>query len=154
MQAVENDANEVLHRLSLFFFCAVPDEKIAIQLAKKSWKKYLGIGPSIQGGKIDEYKIVQVTEKVYFQWLRSRRFYESPAQLTPKFWTPFVDLELWREFLKKANAREALVIIWAMVLKIDHSSIAAALDVTEGTVRFRISKGLKLMSELKYMDNV
>lgn len=64
-----------------------------------------------------------------------------------------LDLGLWRQFLKEAESEEFLCVLWSKVLKMSDLEIAKGLNVSTGTVRHRVSRGLRLLGSLRIMHN-
>lgn len=63
-------------------------------------------------------------------------------------------LEPWREFLKFSNGDDqVLFLIWTNILKIPICDISNGLSITEGTVRFKLSRGLHNLSEFVYFGD-
>lgn len=58
-----------------------------------------------------------------------------------------LDLSPWRDYFKSAHGDEVAAMIWSQVLKIPDAHIAQALELSVGTVRHRLSRGLRALSE-------
>lgn len=51
----------------------------------------------------------------------------------------------WFEFRRLGNQREFLAVLYNVILKIPVHTLAASLGLPEGTIRFRIGRGLKFL---------
>ena len=60
-----------------------------------------------------------------------------------------VELGLWQNFVREANAEEFLALLWSRVLKFSDLDISKGLGVTEGTVRHRVGRALKILGSLR-----
>ena len=58
-----------------------------------------------------------------------------------------LDLSPWRDYFKNAHLDEVTVMIWNHILKVNEDQIADALDLSVGTVRHRLSRGLRSLSQ-------
>ena len=54
-----------------------------------------------------------------------------------------VQLSSWRDFKRSSSEEEFLTVLWTKVLEIPQEKVAEGLGVTVGTVRYRLSCGLK-----------
>ena len=54
----------------------------------------------------------------------------------------------WRDFKKQSTDEEFLTVLWSTVLKVPEEKIARGLNISVGTVRYRLGKGLKKLGDL------
>ncbi len=54
-----------------------------------------------------------------------------------------LDLSAWATFLNSAHAEEAEAVLLSQILGFSEAEIAQGLDVSEGTVRYRVGRGLR-----------
>jgi len=59
-----------------------------------------------------------------------------------------LDLGPWREFQKKATQDELLVVIWSKILGVSDKDIAEGLEISEGTVRYRLGRALRKLGSM------
>jgi len=59
-----------------------------------------------------------------------------------------VELGPWREFKRVAENEEFSAILWTLILEFPASRVAAGLRTTEGTIKLRVSRGLKKLGRL------
>lgn len=56
--------------------------------------------------------------------------------------------DVWRDFIRTTPEDEYLALIWLHVIKLDLSTVAMALNISEGTLRYRVSRALKKLVEI------
>jgi hypothetical protein len=113
-----------IRKIALFFFFATLDAKRALDFAVSAFS-ILHKG-SLKPG--------------FSKILRGRPNYNSEAGwILPTG----VDLAAWTTFQKGASDEELLATIWSQILNISDHEIAKGLQVSVGTVRFRVAKGLR-----------
>lgn len=59
-----------------------------------------------------------------------------------------VELGPWREFKRLAESEEFSAVLWTLILEFPADRVAAGLNTTEGTVKLRVSRGLKKLGRL------
>ena len=152
-QEISNENRAAVRSILLFYTYLVPDEKVGLQLAKRTWKRLSREG---EGSHIfsqdDQAKVVSITKRLFDEWRDSKSAHNFLIQQSGKMWSTHVPLDLWREFQKNADRETLTVVVWSMILNFSDAAIAQGLGVTVGTVRFRVSRGLRLLAELKGME--
>jgi hypothetical protein len=58
-----------------------------------------------------------------------------------------LDLSAWREFKVRADEEEFLAVLLTEVMGLNIKIVAEALNTSEGTIKHRVSRGLKALSE-------
>lgn len=88
-------------------------------------------------------------------WVRTlHKWRRKVHHLRPKAWSDspqekgFVlpeefDLAIWVSFMSNADLEEVEAVLLSRILAFSDSEIAEGLDVTEGTVRYRVGRGLR-----------
>ena len=61
---------------------------------------------------------------------------------------PNFSMDAWMEFRKRADSAEFEAVLWSSVLGFTDEEVAAGLGVTEGTIRHRVSRGLREFGRL------
>ena len=132
--------------LSLFFFFTILDEARALQaaaLALEAFHRQRIKNPNLKS----EVLIVQVCQKT---WNRLRpKIQRGRPQFSLESGWMFpdqLDLGAWKEFQKKSPEEELLALVWSKILKISDEDISQGLQLTVGTVRFRVSHSLRRLS--------
>lgn len=59
-----------------------------------------------------------------------------------------IELGPWREFKRIAESEEFSAVLWTLILEFPARQVAAGLNTTEGTIKLRISRGLKKLGRL------
>lgn len=70
-----------------------------------------------------------------------------------EFWILPADLELgpWKEFHKKVSKNELISLLWGLVIKLSEKDILRALNITQGTHRYRITSALKKLGSNTFL---
>ncbi len=70
-----------------------------------------------------------------------------------EFWILPADLELgpWKEFHKRISKSELISLIWGLVIKVAEDDILVALNISQGTHRYRIASALKKLGSNTYL---
>ncbi len=135
----ENDTRAI----ALFFFFALLDEKQAreasqkaVQLFDKRLKKTPTLLPSVV--------LISCTNQIWKKFKTHGRKSSAMISAESGWLVPqTIDLAPWREFQKKVDDEECLMVIWSKILGLKDEDISTALGVTIGTVRYRAGKGLR-----------
>lgn len=56
--------------------------------------------------------------------------------------------DIWRDFIRTTPEDEYLALIWLHVIKLDMPTVAKGLNISEGTLRYRVSRALKKLVEI------
>jgi hypothetical protein len=142
----END----IRAIALFFYFALLDERRAVELAMSSLnlcnekkKRY----PELKNSII----IVMATSKI---WENNRHKIPRglPNTSAQSAWKlpANTDLGPWREFQKNAEDDELVSVIWSRILKYSDEDIAQGLELTQGTVRYRLAKAIRLLGGMNH----
>lgn len=59
-----------------------------------------------------------------------------------------VELGPWREFKRISESEEFSAVLWTLILGFPAARVAAGLRTTEGTIKLRVSRGLKKLGRL------
>jgi DNA-binding CsgD family transcriptional regulator len=132
-----------IRAISLFFFFALLDDERAVLAATKStdlFFKKMRSSPAMN----KNVAVVSITKQIW-EKIRGNFFRGHPNLSSQSGWQPPTgsDLSPWKEFQKSVAEEELLALIWSRILKIKESEISEALGITEGTVRYRVGRGLR-----------
>lgn len=137
--------------VSLFFFYSLLDEDLAQKSAKeviellrpklkvKTEKDLTNPGVILIHQCMTEYKR---TKQALVQGKASLN------QRTRFLLPPGVNIGAWRQLRKEIPEEEFIALIWSQVVGFDDSQIAQGLGITEGTVRYRVGRGLRHLGQL------
>lgn len=91
-----------------------------------------------------ETRFVRITHEIHHRLRQSgqkgKKLIEHPVELAG------IDLSPWRDFVRHAPDEETLSLLWVQVLNLPIKAVAAALDVTEGTIRHRLSRAIRKLA--------
>lgn len=129
---------EDVRRIALFFLFALSDEKSALQAAQKTVAQ---LKAKSAGSNAD---LIRTLRKAFEHQqklgLRAPNvpLSESVCQLPPD-----VELRAWLKFKKDASEQEIVALVLAKILGFSEDDIARGLDVSIGTVHYRVGKGTR-----------
>jgi hypothetical protein len=139
---------EAFNKIVLYFYLVSLNDRKSLELSIKASQLYQ-IRHDDDGAKFDpDLAILEICTDL---------MYDSPSQvnnqlamINPTFltWPENLDLIPWREFHKRSSAQERIAVVWINVLGISISKLAETLSTSEGTIRYRLSKGLSLLGQL------
>lgn len=139
-----------IRSVALFFFYAFLDKSLAMKasvealsLYNKRFKKRETHGPT-------EPLLVYSTYKVWKKYSKKRNIKAKDFKLSAEGWIlpEGLKMEPWRELIKNTDPQLYLAVIWSQLLQVSDKDISEGLGVTEGSVRYRVGKGLKLLGQI------
>jgi hypothetical protein len=129
--------------IALFFFFALLDEKKAIEAASIASDHCAKLMRNKKSASASQAIVISC----FHTWKKLRRHLHRgrPTLAHELGWLTFQEANLgpWKEFQKTSPEDELITMIWSRVLKIPDRDIASALDLPEGTIRYRVGKALK-----------
>lgn len=140
--------------VALFYFFSVLDDRLARQAtvatARKIQQRTLKY--NLNTSKI-RVNIVSYTNQYWEKLKRQKKqghssiSYEAGWLLSES-----IDIGIWKQFAKESEEDEFLAVIWSQILKFSDGEISEGLGVTEGTVRHRVGRGLKLLGSFSKQE--
>ncbi len=139
-----------IRSVALFFFYTFLDKSLALKasiealsLYSKRLKKRESHGPT-------EPLLVYATYKVWKKYSKKRNIKTKDFELAAEGWIipEGIKLEPWREFVKDIDPQLYLAVIWSQLLQFSDKDISEGLGVTEGSVRYRVGRGLKVLGDI------
>lgn len=136
--------------VALFFFYTFLDKSLALKasvealdLYDKRLKRRETHGPT-------EPLLVYSTYKVWKKYSKKRNTKAKDFELAAEGWIipPSLKMEPWREFVKDQDPQLYLAVAWSHLLNFTDKDISEGLGVTEGSIRYRVGKGLKLLGQI------
>lgn len=133
-----------IRSLVLFFFFAFLDEKLALECAGETYAKL-----NHQMKKHPHQNRQETLWSLTYQmFLRTNKKIKKSFQpntvrtdLSETIQGP-IGLGAWREFQKAIDSEELVVVIYRQILNLTDQQVAACMNITEGTVRYRLGKAL------------
>lgn len=146
---LKNDPFEIkalVRPLSLFFFFSLMNETKAIHYTIKTIEKIKKLRP---GSDISKMMIKIATDLL----IKNSNTEIYITKNVGEFWILPLDLELgpWKEFHKKISKKELISLLWGLVIKVPEDDILYALNISQGTHRYRISSALKLLGSNTFL---
>lgn len=126
----------IIRALSLYFYLNLFDTKAAFSAAQKALSTWNDLGSNVRS------EVIPIATKV-LQHSKGTKFF-APASVIGEFKVPNgLHIDQWREFQKRGDTAEIEAVLWSQVLGFTDQEIADGLGITEGTVRHRVSRGLR-----------
>jgi hypothetical protein len=140
------DVKSAVRPLSLFFFFSLMNETKSIHFTIKTIEKLKKLKP---GTNLTVMMIKIATD--FFSKNENTEVYITKN--VGEFWILPKDLELgpWKEFHKKISKNELVSLLWGLVIKMPESDILTALNISQGTHRFRVSSALKKLGSNTFL---
>ncbi len=137
--------------VALFFFYACMDEETAFQSTTKTIEK---CKKRTAKGALEhedvEAVLVNSTFETWKQWQQGTSLsHISVSHEAGWMLAEGAEFGVWQDFRRSAEADEFLAVIWSKLLKIPDEHIAKGLDVSVGTVRHRVGRGLRQLGHIK-----
>lgn len=135
-------SDEQARGIALFFLFSLMDEKTALAAAHKAVASAKASAPSASKTP-SEATIVTVLRKtfdVHRKLLPRNRPTETPTSWKFK---SGVDARAWSRFHKESSDAEVTAVVLSKILGYSEESIAEGLNVSIGTLRFRVAKGMR-----------
>lgn len=141
------DQAPVVQQMALYFALGTLSEKAASELTVQAFSNY---NRNISLFKLNhEIAFIRAAQPLLFKYFKRnkknkiqediRRFLILNSQF---------DINNWRSFVKKATSEDISMLILYYVFQFNESSIAESLEVSQGTVRLRLIKSLRLLGSL------
>jgi hypothetical protein len=145
-ESIGRQKNLLLQKMAKFFFLMTLDEEKASVFSRRAANEFLHkINDRSQ--LLNEVSMVQICyfalKKIWPEQGREQSFQVSFEK--GWFFKKPTDLSPWASFRRKADRDEFAAVLFLKVLKIPVDIVAQALNVTEGTLRLRLSRGLRAL---------
>lgn len=146
-------SDDLISKCALFFFLLTLDDSIANEATSKTLKLFKKQIRNIPGASaFNSTNIESLIELCLKEWLviRPKLRREQIKLISSKAlkWPEHIDLNPWKEFQKYVPENELIAVIWVHVLGVSEATLARCLNVSEGTVRYRVGRGLSLLGQL------
>lgn len=148
---------EEIRLISVFFYLSLLQEEMAVYATSKAWcvlnskrskkKPETRGNPSLMVHSMNQVLNSLKNTERFLGFLKSFR---GPGWVFPGNF----DLELWKDFQQIAKRDEFAVVLWSKVLKLRDDDIARGLSVSEGTVRHRLGRGLRVLGSCLHSEGV
>lgn len=141
--------HSAIEKLSLYFFLSVLDEDKAQDGISKTWKS---LNTKTLNWKRPpknwEQILVGKAEKIRHSMGRALTIRRSGILQRVFPQQKSIDWSDWFEFLKSGHPHEISAVVWVKILKFDEQTVANALRISPGTLRFRLNRGLLALGQI------
>ncbi|MCB0391620.1 MAG: hypothetical protein KDD58_10020 [Bdellovibrionales bacterium] len=135
--------------VALFFSFALMDDQLARQATLATLYR---LKKKLEKEKLNDIETQSLIVELMMKfWLRYQKYIPKSGGMysgglnTLK--NDYTDLGPWREFKRMTDDNEFLAVLWSQVIGFSDEAIAKGLNTTIGTVRHRVSRGLRLLGE-------
>lgn len=144
------DAN-VVSKICRFFFLALLDEKAALNSSSRAfaaWKV-----ETSKSRTLSVYGPLSLVRLLSRNWtsLKMHNASGQPLVFAEQDWIVpnEVDLGPWMEFRKRGHPDEIFAVLMVYILALPVETVAEALNLSEGTVRYRLNKGMQNLGQIR-----
>lgn len=137
--------------IALFFLFTFLDEKIAVSAAESATAQVKALPPT-PGPLVDEMgrrvQLITILRKTFDQH-RKLLARNRPLAMGDLVWTlpEGIDLRAWSKFQKDSSDGEVIAVVLSKILGFTDSEIADGLNISVGTTRYRIGKGMRQLGQ-------
>ena len=129
--------------IALFFYFACMDEKLIRSFTKKTLALL----------KKEKVREAQVSRIVFYchKILSKKKWDKKYVLMSNNSYVrgdKSVQLTCWFDFLKESDPDIVTAIIFKKILNVSNIDIMKGLNISEGTLRYRLGKGLEKLSEI------
>lgn len=147
-----------VHAVAKFFYLTLKDHRMAREATRRSLFRLNKIQKNTTSQDDNLAEVVHVTYKFWkifhkpkvknHFWNMHPRVTEEVIAQENKFFLPKeLNIGAWNQFMKDSKEDEMLLVTWSKILNISDYDIARGLGLSEGTVRYRVSNGLKKLGK-------
>ncbi len=151
MDSLPND----IHRLSLYFFLMLPDDKLASNAAKESYREVKRKAAEANADPTNAAALVALLHATRLRFKRKFAKVKEPS-LTGTGWLlrePW-DLGTWLQFRRTAREDEVEAVVLGQIFALTDAQVARGLELSEGMVRARRLRGLVKLSEIVHQHKL
>lgn len=145
--------DEIYTQSALFFFLLTLDDRVATEATVKTIElirhRLAAKGPHADNPQVAKEILVRSCLE---SWTLVRfRFQKEQIKVINSktlVWPHHIDLNPWKEFQKRASENDLMAVTFVHVLGIPEAIVASCLNISEGTIRYRVGHGLSLLGQL------
>ncbi|MBX9768098.1 MAG: hypothetical protein K2X47_12570 [Bdellovibrionales bacterium] len=138
--------------IGLFCFLVFLDERFAERAASQAITRFrkFSSGPGQTVPADSRVALAKTLISVFDKREFFRRALTRPEKVLGLYTVESLKMEFgpWRQFLKQASRDEILSVLLVQILGFSSLELALAEEVSEGTIDYRLSHGLKLLSQM------
>ncbi|MGE0634203.1 MAG: hypothetical protein AB7O96_17445 [Pseudobdellovibrionaceae bacterium] len=132
--------------LALFFFFSFLDEKTTTTSASEAYGLF--VNHMKKHPQNDRKEALLKAAYTTYLKIKKKNKKAAPRKNDLSFaLSGAIDIGPWREFHKNANSEDMLVVILKQILGASENEVARCLQISVGSVRYRLGKALPLLGE-------
>lgn len=135
--------DEQVRWIALFFLFSFMEESSALQAAQRVIAQVKASAPK-DATSVSNISIIRALRKTWDQQKKSQSRNRTVVPPDHAWILPdHMDIGPWAKFQKEAASEQLLAVILSKVLKFSDQEIAEGLNISLGTARYRIGKGIR-----------
>jgi hypothetical protein len=132
---------KIIRSVSLYFYLNLFDPRLAFSASQKTLARFRDLESN---SNID---LIKIARKILTHAKGPKVF--GPGADAGEFTIPKeLNLKAWKSFKQISDSAEFEAVLWSRVLGFSDEDVAAGLDVTEGTIRHRVGRGLRELGQM------
>jgi hypothetical protein len=139
-----------IRSVALFFFYTFLDKNLALKAAFEALRLFEKRIKERDPMAPQNPVLVYCTYKIWKKYSKKRNLKTEDFPLTSEGWIipDGIKMEPWRQFAKDTDPQIYLAVIWSQLLQFTDKDISEGLGIAEGSIRYRVGKGLKVLGQI------
>ncbi len=140
-----------VRKIALFFFFTFLEEKTAFEAAHKavSILKAKKAHFTSEQSAAQDVAVIAVMKRIFEQFKKSAPRGPASTEFDLMVDVPKgLDLAVWRRFHKLSPESETIAVVLSKILKYGDEAVAKGMNISLGTARYRIGKGIRTLGEI------
>jgi DNA-directed RNA polymerase specialized sigma24 family protein len=150
-----SSSDSQIRSIALFYLFSFMDEKAALDASHRTIAHLKAVRGHDENREhtsdVDGVQLIRLLSKTYKQHrkhlARNKAATPMPMETAWQFPVGF-DLSIWAKFQKDSNETEVIAVLLSKVLGFSDAIIAEGLNVSTGTARYRIGKGIRQLGSV------
>lgn len=141
-------SSDQAREIALFYLLSLMDEKLALSAAHKSIAQLKTLKPQV-GGHFDRIDVARVLRRG-FDTHRKMLSRNRPTEMGERIlWFPEgTDFNTWQKFYRSSSDAEVTAVVLTRVLGYSEAQVAEGFNVSSGTMKYRVAKGIRQLGNL------
>lgn len=129
--------------IALFFLLSLMDEKLALSAAHKSIAQLKTVR-ALEDGHHDLVDVAKILRR-NFESHRKQLSRNRPTEMSENVigFPAGTDLATWQKFYRSSSDAEVTAVVLTRILGYPESAMAEGFNVSSGTMKYRVAKGIR-----------
>lgn len=135
-------SSDQAREIALFFLLSLMDEKLALSAAHKSIAQLKAM--SVSGSEPERADVARVLSRA-FDSHRKQLSRNRPTEMSSSVVTfpAGTDFASWQKFYRASSDAEVCAVVLVRVLGFSENDVASGFNVSTGTMKYRVAKGVR-----------